>query len=217
MNILIVEDHYPVIEAYKMFFSESKFGATSNYIIGKSCEDAYNKIQKSLSENILFDIAIIDYSLPSFPKQNLFSGSDIVLHIQKVMPNCKTMMLTAIMENLTLFEITQNIKPDALATKSDIDSNNFLNIIETIVSGKKFRSDYVIERVEEIWQNKAFINDQNRKLLHYLSKGYLLKEIAIELSVSEITIKKRVSKIKLHLGINDNANILREAKKRGFI
>ena len=217
MNILIVEDHYPVIEAYKMFFSLSKFGDKSNFIIANSCEDTYLKIQQALSENIVFDIAIIDYSLPTFPEQNLLNGADIILYLQKVMPNCKTMMLTAIMENLTLFEITQNIRPDAIATKSDIDGTNFLNIIETIASGKKFRSEYVIKRVEEIWQNKAFVNEQNRKILHFLSQGYLLKEIAIELAVSEITIKKRVAKIKLLLGINDNDNILREAKKRGFI
>ena len=34
------------------------------------------------------------------------------------------------MENITLFDITQNVKPDGLATKSDITHNNFIDILK---------------------------------------------------------------------------------------
>ncbi|WP_408611237.1 LuxR C-terminal-related transcriptional regulator [Flavobacterium odoriferum] len=54
-------------------------------------------------------------------------------------------------------------------------------------------------------------------MLQYLAKGYKLKEIAQELDVSEITIKKRISKIRESLNLNEDDNILKEAKSRGYL
>ena len=96
-------------------------------------------------------------------------------------------------------------------------NKEFLEIIEILLSGKKYRSDFVSMQIEEIWENKAFVNELNRKILQYLAKGYKLKEIAQELDVSEITIKKRISKIRESLNLNEEDNILKEAKSRGYL
>lgn len=133
------------------------------------------------------------------------------------MPNCINMILTSIMENIILFEIILNVKPHGIVTKSDIDGNKFLEIIEILLSGKKYRSGFVSMQIEEIWENKAFVNELNRKILQYLAKGYKLKEIAQELDVSEITIKKHISKIRESLNLNEDDNILKEAKSRGYL
>ena len=64
---------------------------------------------------------------------------------------------------------------------------------------------------------QTFVNELNRKILQYLAKGYKLKEIAQELDVSEITIKKHISKIRESLNLNEDDNILKEAKSRGYL
>lgn len=218
MNILIADDHQLMIDSYKMILSFSdQLGDNINFIEANSCEEAYLKINKCIENNQKIDIAILDYSMPVFPEKNISNGADICVYLQNTMPSCKNMILTAIMENIILFEIILNVKPDAVVTKSDIDGNKFLEIIEILLSGKKYKSDFVSKQIEEIWENKAFVNEINRKILMYLSKGYKLKEIADELSVSEINIKKRISKIKQSLNLNEDDAILKEAKSRGYL
>ncbi len=218
MNILIADDHQLMIDSYKMILSFSdQLGDNINFIEASSCKEAYLKINQCIENNQQIDIAILDYSMPVFPEKNISNGADICVYLQNTMPSCKNMILTAIMENIILFEIILNVKPDAVVTKSDIDGNKFLEIIEILLSGKKYKSDFVSKQIEEIWESKAFVNEINRKILMYLSKGYKLKEIADELSVSEINIKKRISKIKQSLNLNEDDAILKEAKSRGYL
>ena len=218
MNVLIADDHQLTIDAYKTILSFSlQLGDNINFIEANSCEEAYLKINQCLDNNLRIDLAILDYSMPIYSEKNILNGADVCIYLQKQMPNCINMILTSIMENIILFEIILNVKPHGIVTKSDIDGNKFLEIIEILLSGKKYRSDFVSMQIEEIWENKAFVNELNRKILQYLAKGYKLKEIAQELDVSEITIKKRISKIRESLNLKEDDNILKEAKFRGYL
>lgn len=218
MNILIADDHQLTIDAYKTILPFSlQLGDNINFIEANSCQEAYLKINQCIENNVKIDLAILDYSMPVYSEKNILNGADVCIYLQKQMPNCINMILTSIMENIILFEIILNVKPHGIVTKSDIDGNKFLEIIEILLSGKKYRSDFVSMQIEEIWENKAFVNELNRKILQYLAKGYKLKEIAQELDVSEITIKKRISKIRESLNLNEDDNIFKEAKSRGYL
>ena len=206
------------IEGYKMILSFSDvLGDNVNYIEANSCEEAYLKINSTKEINTYIDLSIIDYSMPIYRQENIFNGADVCKYLKKIFPNCKIIILTAIIENITLFDIVQNVSPDGIATKMDVSGVVFLEIIETVLSGKKFRSSYVVEQLEEIWENEVFINEKNRLILQYLSLGFKINEIARELSVSEITIKKRISKIRQSFNLNEDENIVKEAKSRGYI
>lgn len=218
MNVLIADDHQLTIDAYKTILSFSlQLGDNINFIEANSCEEAYLKINQCLDNNLRIDLAILDYSMPIYSEKNILNGADVCIYLQKQMPSCINMILTSIMENIILFEIILNVKPHGIVTKSDIDGNKFLEIIEILLSGKKYRSGFVSMQIEEIWENKAFVNELNRKILQYLAKGYKLKEIAQELDVSEITIKKHISKIRESLNLNEDDNIFKEAKSRGYL
>ena len=218
MNVLIADDHQLTIDAYKTILSFSlQLGDNINFIEANSCEEKKKKINQCLDNNLRIDLAILDYSMPIYSEKNILNGADVCIYLQKQMPSCINMILTSIMENIILFEIILNVKPHGIVTKSDIDGNKFLEIIEILLSGKKYRSGFVSMQIEEIWENKAFVNKLNRKILQYLAKGYKLKEIAQELDVSEITIKKRISKIRESLNLNEGDNVLKEAITRGYI
>ncbi len=218
MNILIADDHKLTIEAYKAILPFSlQLGDNINFIEANSCEEGYLKINECIENNVKIDLAILDYSMPIFSEKNILNGADICIYLQNKMPNCINMILTAIIENIILFEIILNVKPNGIVTKSDIDGVKLLEIIDILFSGKKYRSDFVAKQIEEIWENKAFVNELNRKILQFLAKGYKQKEIAQELDVSEITIKKRISKIRESFELKEDGNILKEAKSRGYI
>ena len=218
MNVLIADDHQLTIDAYKTILPFSlQLGDNINFIEANSCQEAYLKINQCIENNVKIDLAILDYSMPVYSEKNILNGADVCIYLQKQMPSCINMILTSIMGNIILFEIILNVKPHGIVTKSDIDGNKFLEIIEILLSGKKYRSGFVSMQIEEIWENKAFVNELNRKILQYLAKGYKLKEIAQELDVSEITIKKHISKIRESLNLNEDDNILKEAKSRGYL
>ncbi len=218
MQILIADDHQLTVEGYKsiLLFSE-QIEDNSIFIVAYSCEEAFLKIKENKSNAIFFDLAIIDYSMPSYEEENIFNGVDVCEYLQNAMPNCKTIILTGIMESLPLFEMVKNLKPDAVATKSDVNGEILLKIVQDIFMGEKYRSEFVKKQIELIWESKTFVNELNRKILYYLSIGYKIKEIAIKLSISEIAVKKRISKIKKALTLKEDENILKEAKQRGFI
>lgn len=68
-----------------------------------------------------------------------------------------------------------------------------------------------------MWTEDIFTQETNRKIVELISKGYKIKEIAVELSLSEAAIQKRIAKIKKALNITDDTSILREVKRRGYL
>ena len=152
MNVLIADDHQLTIDAYKTILSFSlQLGDNINFIEANSCEEAYLKINQCLDNNLRIDLAILDYSMPIYSEKNILNGADVCIYLQKQMPSCINMILTSIMGNIILFEIILNVKPHGIVTKSDIDGNKFLEIIEIVLSGKKYRSGFVSMQIEEIW------------------------------------------------------------------
>ena len=218
MNIFIADDHPLIVDGYKMILSFSDLIKDNvNFIEAHSCEQAFFKIKDAEVNHNEFDLAILDYSMPAYLEQNIFNGVDVCALLQKAMPSCKIIILTGIIESLPLFEMVQKHRPNAVATKCEISGDILLHIIEVVVGGGQYRSSFVTEQIEEVWATNTFANEQNRIILYNLSNGLKVKEIAEELSVSEISIKKRVCKIRKSLNISQDCSILKEAKIRGYI
>ncbi|WP_417354526.1 response regulator [Flavobacterium sp.] len=92
MTILIVDDHPLTVSVYETILREHlKF--PNEFIIKKAfnCREAYDAVH--LAETI--DLAIIDYSLPSFHEKRLLNGTDIILLIKEKFNNCKNFIITS--------------------------------------------------------------------------------------------------------------------------
>ena len=151
MNILIADDHQLTIDGYKLILSfSSHLGNKLNFIEANSCEEAYLKINNANEINTNIDLAIIDYSIPIYRQENIFNGADVCKYLNKIYPDCKTIILTSSIENITLFNIVQNVSPNGIATKMDVNGDIFIEIIEAVLLRNKFRSSYVVEQLEEI-------------------------------------------------------------------
>ena len=75
----------------------------------------------------------------------------------------------------------------------------------------------VLQKTHKMWEEEIFTKETNRKIVELISNGYKIKEIAEELSLSEVAIQKRIAKIKKGLNITDDTSILREVKRRGYL
>lgn len=218
INILMVDDHAPIIEGYKSILSYNKSGFPIVTKEANDCELAYKIITNS-QNSVLFDLVFIDVTLPPFIEKNIHSGEDLVPLIKEYLPNAKIVVLTSHTESLVLFRILDNCKPDGLLVKSDFTSEEFLEVFETILSGEKYFSKTVLKHNKDVIENRKVLDYYNIQIITLLSQGIKTKNLHEHLHLSISAIDKRKAVIKVFFGIEKGTDedIIREARKQGFI
>jgi two-component system, NarL family, response regulator NreC len=218
INILMVDDHAPIIEGYKSILSYNKSGFSIVTKEANDCESAY-KIVTNSQNSVLFDLVFIDVTLPPFIEKNIHSGEDLVPIIKECLPFSKIVILTSHTESLVLFQILDNCKPDGLLVKSDFTSEEFLEVFETILRGEKYFSKTVLKLNKDVIENRKVLDYYNIQIITLLSQGIKTKNLHEHLHLSISAIDKRKAVIKVFFGIEKGTDedIIREARKQGFI
>lgn len=217
-RILLVDDHPLIVEGYVLALSKD-WEYWGNIVFKKSfdCTSAKNSIDNAVETGDLFDLAIVDFSLPKEEKFHWNDGGDVVNYLQKVMPSCKTMILTGHTEVITLYNIFKNISPNGLVSKHEITPENLIDIVRKVCSGERYQSDIVKHCLSEIVRKEMMFDDFNREILVLLSKGYKLQELENHIPLSNPTIKKRLTKMKQVFEVSDTATLVQEVIKQGFV
>ncbi len=218
LNMLIVDDHAPIIEGYKVILSYNKMGIPIDFKEAHDCESAY-KILTNKTYFDFFDIVFIDITLPPYLHKNLNSGDDLVPIIREFMPNAKIVILTSHAESFVLFRLLDKCKPNGLLVKSDFTSEEFLVAFESIVSGENYFSKTVQKHNTEVVNNVKILDNYNRQIITLLSQGIKTKNLHEHLHLSVSAIDKRKVAIKIFFGIEKGTDedIIREARKQGLI
>ncbi|KUF37913.1 response regulator transcription factor [Myroides marinus] len=217
-KILLVDDHPLIVEGYVLALSKSK-AELGNIEFEKAfdCLTAKETIDAAAARGESFKLAIVDFSLPTKEGGTLEDGGDIVAYIQKMMPNCKTIILTGHTEVITIYNIVKNIRPDGLVSKHEITPDNLLEIVKSVMGGDRYQSDIVKHCLSEIVRKEVMYDDYNREILVLLSKGYKLQELENHIPLSNPAIKKRLAKMKNVFEVSDTANLIQLVLKEGFV
>lgn len=218
LNVLMVDDHPPIIEGYKSILSYNPFGYNLHTVAAYSCEAAYFIITEK-AKPIPFDIVFVDVTLPPFQEKNIESGEDLVLLVKEHLPEAKIIMLTSHTESLVLYRILSECQPDGLLVKSDFLSDEFLVAFDTIVKGGKYYSATVKNQKNEMISSVKTLDSYNRQIIILLSQGVKTKNFHHHINLSTSAIEKRKTVIKDYFGIlkGTDEDILREARKQGLI
>lgn len=219
LKVFMVDDHPMIIEGYKSILSFNGMGFNFDFTTALSCEEAYNVLYAE--EPVYFDVVFLDLSLPPFEEKQIFSGEDLAAIIKQKFPETKIIILTSHAEAFMLYDLKRNIQPNGLLVKSDFSAEELLIAFEYIMKGKIYESKTVTEGVHEILStgNKILLDEQNREIIRLLSQGVLTKNIPHHLSLGQSAVDKRKAQIKECLSIKGGSDedIVREAKKHGFI
>lgn len=218
MKILIVDDHPMTVNGYVSALTkndDAKF--RPRFTKAYDCENAYTLITEAADTAEPFDLVIMDEGLPPYPEKGIKSGSDIALLLNKTLPNCRIIMITAHTEVITIYNIAKNVHPHGLIIKNEITPDNLPLIVEEVLNGGIYQSPMVKSCINEIWKKKLMIEDYNRQILFYLSKGFKIKDIEHTMSISSSAIQKRIIKMKKAFGITDDSGLVKEAFRLGFI
>jgi DNA-binding NarL/FixJ family response regulator len=216
IQVLMVDDHPPIIEGYKSILSFNPHGYKLNTVAAYSCEAAYNAIVDAKQQ---FGVVFLDLTLPPHPEKKLNSGEDLIPIVKKYHPDSKIIVLTSHSESIVLFKLLSEHNPHGLLVKSDFQSPELVAAFDTVIRGENFYSQTVVQH-QKTWDEKDKVMDNyNRQILLLLSQGVKTKSLPNLLHLSKSAIDKRKAIIKQIFGIDKGTDedILREARKQGLI
>ncbi|PRZ21590.1 response regulator [Flavobacterium granuli] len=218
MNVFLVDDHPLTVEGYNSALLGEPFGRHHPiFTKAYNCEEAYFELERAISKKGSFDIAIIDKGLPAYKEKSILSGSDLTVLIRQKMSDCKIIMITAHTEVIVVYDIAKKIRPEGLIIKNDISPEKLQLAVMQVLQGNQYQSPMVKNCINEIWKKELMIEDYNRQILLYLSKGFKIKELEGIICLTTSAIQKRVGRMKKAFDATDDTGLVKEAIKQGFI
>ena len=216
-NILIVDDHPFIIQGYKNAIARYN-PEEYEFIIheAKDCESAYHLIKNT--DSLVFDIAFLDISMPSYEEKGLYSGEDLAKLILETMSDCRIILLTMFTEFLNIKTIINKINPNGLVIKNDLTFDELLSAFDTVIKNEIYYSKSVKEMLES-HGNDIEIDLFDKQILFHLSKGTALQDMPqyIPISLNAIEVRKTNLKELLKVSSGDDADLVTGAKKMGLI
>lgn len=216
VSVLIIDDHSPIIEGYKSILAYNPYGYSLTIQTALSCESAYELISTTTTS---FDVVMMDYTMPPFLEKNIHSGADLVPIIRQYLPYAKIMMMTSHSSSLLLLKLMEECKPDGLLVKSDFSAQDLIIAFDAIVRGENYFSSTIHDLMNEASKKVKVLDSYNQQIILLLSEGIKTKNLPDHLHLSKSAIDKRKVFIKefFDLEKGSDEDIIREARKQGFI
>jgi len=179
----------------------------------------------SAVESSLPDVVLVDIDTPSE------NGLKLARQIRQRLPNIGVIVITSNPDDEQLF---QAIKAQAAAyLNKDITAEELVNAVkrtakgehpinESFVSHPKV-AEQVLHHFRELPLGQGTesivspVTAREQEILNYMAKGYLNKQIALALDISEQTVKNHVTSILRKLNANARTQAVVEAIKHGLV
>ena len=176
-------------------------------------------------DNLPPDVALIDIDSPSE------SVLTLARRLKRHSPNIAIIVLASNPNDAELFQV---LKAQAAAYLSkEITGDELVSIVRRVARGehpinesltaRPKVAEQVLHQFQELsWRSEAetFISPltvRETEILNYIAQGYLNKQIAIKLGISEQTIKNHVTSILRKLNANVRTEAVVVAIKQGLI
>jgi len=171
------------------------------------------------------DVALVDIDAPAD------SGLKLARKIRQRLTSVGVVVLTSNADDAQLFQalkaqagayLSKEVSADELIDTIRRVANGEHPINETLTARPKL-AEQVLQQFQELtWRSEAegFISPltpREREILNYIAQGYLNKQIAAELDISEQTIKNHVTSILRKLNANARTEAVVVAIRQGLI
>ena len=220
-NVLIVDDHPIIADAYRSafeFISSEQDDVEFDISMVGNCDDAVKAIEVA-SKGDGIDIVFLDISLPPSSDGRYLSGEDIGVKIKQVLPKCKIIVATTFNDNYRIQVILKNVNPDGFLIKNDINKDELVFAIKTVLDGSPYYSKSVLELFRKQASIDYKLDKIDRQLLYEMSIGTKMKELPNIIPMSLAGLEKRKKQLKTLFKVKDNDDraLILKAKEKGFI
>ena len=179
----------------------------------------------TIIDNLPPDVALLDIDTPAD------AGLKLARKIKQRLPTIGVVVLTSNPDDAQLF---QSLKAQAVAyLGKDVTASELTNTIRGVSRGehpineslttRPKLAEQVLQQFQELSQRSetepfiAPLTPREMEILQYIAQGYLNKQIAAELDISEQTIKNHVTSILRKLNANARTEAVVIAIKQGLI
>lgn len=214
MNVLIVEDHPMIVDAYRSIISNLENKYNINIYCAYNCEEAYKIINQNSKYEKEVDIALLDVSLPPYKEEKILCGGDLAKVFKEKYPLSKVIMITMHHEGMIIDKIITKVNPEGFINKSDVCFDTFSKVFEIILGGEKFISKTINNSIKVLNNKKFGFDSIDYEIISLLEKGIKTKDIPNYVPLTLSAVEKRKVKIKsqiLNYSCNDN-ELIRKVK-----
>jgi len=218
INIFIISQQSLFIRALEQTFSETE----DITIVGTT--GINDNVLRSI-DNLPPDVALLDLDGAAE------GGLDLAKKLKQRSPNIGVVLLTSNPDDNQLFAA---LKAQAVAyLNKEVTEQQLIDTIRRVAKGKHpinesltdrpKLAEHVLQQFQELSSRseaEAFISPltpREIEILEFIAKGYLNKQIAAELGISEQTIKNHVTSILRKLNANARTEAVVVAIKQGLI
>lgn len=167
-------------------------------------------------EKIMPDILILDINMP------ILNGIDVLKEIRKKHYPVKVLILTYHNEIDYLLKVF-DLGIEGYLVKN-IDVNELKKAVSYISNDKTYIQPDLVPLLNSKLRNRdndtsklEILTSREKEMLVYLAKGMLNKEIAIELKISERTVKNHISNLFKKIDVYDRTQAAVFAIKNGLV
>jgi len=186
------------------------------------CDDAIAKLQKSIREDHPFQLLITDlYYDEDHHQQKVKDGWELIAEARKLLPDIKIIVFSAEHKSGVIDGLFRDYGINGYVRKARNDSKELKKAVSMIFQGEKYIPLTLKQNVKKL--NDYDFSVLDITLLRLLSQGVLMKDLPLFLdehnlkSYSLSTVEKKLSKLKLSLGVNSNEQLIAFCKDLGVI
>ena len=220
IRILAVDDHKMTLVGYKYILEDTKF---PDFKIEMSMANTFNlgkeMILDSAKSNTFYDILLLDIQLSSIKEGYARTGEDLGIYAREVSPDSKIVFLSSFSDNYRINSIMNTVNPEGYMVKTDINEDALREMVETVLTEPPYYTKKAMIAIRNKMSSDIYLDDNDKKLLYYLSIGTKTKDMIEYVSLSLPGIENRKRQLKEIFGVgkeNDYA-LINAAREKGFI
>ncbi|HEX7136983.1 MAG TPA: response regulator transcription factor [Vicinamibacterales bacterium] len=154
------------------------------------------------------DVTLLDLRMP------VMEGVDAVREIRALDPHARVIVLTTYD---TDEEISRALKAGAKAyVLKDISADDLVGCIRNVLAGKTYLAPAAAAKLAE-GVTRVQLTPREMASLRLMSDGKSNKEIAVQLAISERTVKTHLGHLFEKLGVTSRTEAIRVATRRGLV
>ncbi len=208
VNVLLVEDHVLTRMGMVMAINNNK----ENYKIIAEVGSVEESID-FLEQNHNVDLVLLDLMLPDG------HGIEVIKYLRKINSSAKVLIISADNDKNNILQL-MDVGIDGFVSKF-VDIPTLFLAMESVCNGLEFYGKDISEIIHAVLTAKTAaeeqFTDRELEIIRLCSKGYMVKEIASELNISNRTVENHKNNIFKKLGFNTTTELIRYSYEHGII
>ncbi|AUC16646.1 hypothetical protein BTO06_16490 [Tenacibaculum sp. SZ-18] len=220
IKILIADDHQLIIEGILSYIKDID---NLDIETTNSCDDAYAKIKVALTDTP-FQILFTDLSFDNANENSrIDSGENLIKTIKQEDIPIKVGVITGHSETNRVFNVIQNLNPNAYLLKGKCNTAELTFAIEKMLAGEVYYTHEIHQKLLKRALIDIQMDDVAIQILKELPKhpkisnleGIITKDDGSLLKIR--SIENKLAKLRTDLQANNNTDLVLKAKELGIL